>query len=393
MNLPPIPGGGVRRSKVEDGSPNESTTYVDIGPRRAIGALISRGDALYVRLFDHPRAPPVLPWPAPAGEAVATLQSASHLSENRPPRPFSRRPPMKFLSFVVSLIVILHAWAARAQNDEEGLKKRFLEEYPKALKAWEEKFFNAEGRVELTGHGKRRNAEVTSHIIYSFKCKLPNMAVLDSVIDSDGPATRSVQGYNRDYSFNLKKSSEAADFFVQSLKPANGEGRVARSSPLWNFLWFPYACVFPNIHMISSPRFVVKAVSPLVRNGKSLLRIEFDDPWPHDPNASIPKNLTDVGGYDGYFVASPEEMWVLYEFECRQKKGASRPLYKGTVDYEGTVDGFPIPRHVTRRTFKLPEGDLVGEYSYEFKYFRFSDHPESEFRLAAFGIPERVSKP
>jgi hypothetical protein len=142
--------------------------------------------------------------------------------------------------------------------------------------------------------------------------------------------------------------------------------------------------------MISSPYFRVKSVSRTVRGGKTLLKVEFD--WPNDPNHVTAKNRVNFGGYEGFFVVSPDEKWVLYEFESRQKKGPEPLVYRGTMEYQGLLDGFPIPKRVDRQVLKMPRLELVRTYSYDYQDFRFTDLPDTEFALAAFGIPEHVAE-
>ncbi len=94
------------------------------------------------------------------------------------------------------------------------------------------------------------------------------------------------------------------------------------------------------------------------------------------------------GRYEGSLLVSPEEKWTLYEY--RQTRGAG--LRKGTISYEGSHSGFPIPKRVTHSAFKLAQQKLEQVETFDFQDIRFSDLPEREFTLAAFGFPD-VLKP
>ncbi len=215
------------------------------------------------------------------------------------------------------------------------------------------------------------------------------MAILTSVESKDGVPEERVSGYNKSYSFLLKRADPAADYSILSLKAMDGAGNVPRSSYLWNLLLMPYATHYPHDHLVSSPGFALQGVSPLRRNGKNLLRVAFE--W--RPKREAAKDPAARGPMEGFFLVSPEEKWALYEFECRQKK-ESVVLYKGSVEYEGTVDGFPIPKKAFRQTFRPAESERPSSWSaYEFQEFRFADLPDKAFTLAAFGIAEHVAQP
>jgi hypothetical protein len=302
---------------------------------------------------------------------------------------------MKASSVVISLFAVLFVGPARGQSSDELLKKTVLSKYPEAFKAWEARYSTAQGTVIYKIEHTTRKDE-PSEALYSFKCKLPDMAVLSTVVHAPGAPEQQVFGWNRSYSFSLVKAAPGADFSIRSLLEATSEaGRPPKGSParaiLTPILQFPYRIPFSPMPAVSRPRFVLRAVSPLRRGGKNLLKVEYD--YPNDPTRNVPKNARDPGGTEGFFVVSPEEKWVVYEYESREKKGVSRNVHKGTVQYEGTSDGFPIPKRVASQTIKLPGGEVVASGSYEFLEFRFGDVPDTEFTLSAFGLPEEVSRP
>jgi hypothetical protein len=298
---------------------------------------------------------------------------------------------MKMELLVMTFLFAIIGLSEGGLGGEDFLKKRFLSEYPEAMKAWEARFSNAVGTVMLIQDDSRRNPPTHGESLYKFKCKLPGMAIVSRTMSSEGSQQEMVSGYNKDYAFKLKRAVEAADFSILSLESAKKASQVPFSSPVWHFVWLPYATHIENFRLVSSPRFVVQAVTSFSRNGRSLLKIEFD--YPNDPKHVARKGFVDNGGYEGYFVVSPEEKWVLYEYESRQKKGKLRSTHKGTVEYEGTSDGFPIPKRAVSQTFDFPEGKLFSTHSYEFQRFMADNVPDGEFALAAFGIPEEVSQP
>jgi hypothetical protein len=295
------------------------------------------------------------------------------------------------LSFLSTLLVCAQA----DQNDVDAVRRRFLSEYPAALSAWESRCARSEGTYRLTEHDPKKKEASQREILAIFKCKLPAMSVLELTHTRNGALERAVSGYNDKYAFSLKKATEGGEYAVESLQPIRRPEDVPGNSlvrkMLRPVLWVPYAIPFSIDRMVSSPRFMVRAISPVSRNGKDMLRIEFD--WPNDPSRKKPTRGKDTGGFEGFILVSPQEKWVLYEFECRQKSGAGRSGWRGSADYQGTVDGFPIPKRVAHQVLKLPEGDVVSSYAYDFLDFRFADVPDNEFTLARFGVPESVLEP
>ena len=217
-------------------------------------------------------------------------------------------------------LLLLALIGAPARGDEEDLlRSRFLSEYPEAIKAWRAKFHNAVGAVRVTSEDGDGKGIPRSVVLHSFKCKLPYAAVMITSATKDGRQGQGVHGYNGKYSFDLKRSDAAQEYAVVAMKAAEGSGEMPKSSYLWTLLWAPYSSRVPNEHIVSSPRFVLGKVSPLARNGKRLAKVEFDNKALDDPeNAKKPGFY---GGFKGYFVFSPEEKWVLYEYECREKAG------------------------------------------------------------------------
>jgi hypothetical protein len=220
------------------------------------------------------------------------------------------------------------------------------------------------------------------------------MARLDVRRNKDGQSEVVVEGANKRYSFLVRKKSDSKPFFLQSVKEVQGSSTSsadARPSVLRLILRLPYELLIPAASIVSSPHFVVRSVSPLVRDGKNLLKVEFDRPNP--PNFVAKKNRRDNGGYEGFLVVSPDERWVLYEFECANKKGNLRQLMTGSVQYEGVSDGFPVPKRAIRQVLNLPGREIVWTSTFDFLDFRFAEVPDRDFTLAAFGFAEDAAMP
>lgn len=362
------------------------------------------------------------PWQPPDGarqpdfvashhEPMALTRShASHGNENAGLRggvargvvhlPFSVHvsgdPPMKPRLLAVFLLVASLANSARAQDDEERLKKRFLSECPDAIKAWQAQCSKVEGVIRQTSDDPGRKTTPRTESLFSFKCNLPEMVLTSISTDPNGQREEAVGGINKDYSFSLTKRGSASDFALRSLEPTSGSQRAARNSPansIKPILWVPYAAMSLSPKFLAEPRFAVRRISTVTRDDRSLLRVEFDLPGGPLTDAQK-KTASDPGRLEGYFLFSPDEKWVLYEYECRETRvGRRQGLYRGTVEYQGTANGFPIPRRAARQVLKLPGGDVLEAHTFDFLEFRFVDVPHSEFTVSAFGVPEAVSQP
>ncbi len=304
---------------------------------------------------------------------------------------------MKLISIITSVLSIVLIGIARGQDSSGSLKQRFLKEYPGAIKAWESRFGRSVVRYKYMQDDVSRKDSPHHETIVSFKCQLPDKAIMtQEARGSGGRPEQSVSGFNDRYAFALKKGEDSRDFSIQSLEMIKGSqaprGKSSVTNSILQVFWLPYEIPFKTDGMVSNPRFVVRAVSPVSRDGKNLLKVEFD--WPSHP-APKPstKKFRESGGHEGFLLVSPDENWVLYEFECRERKGNPRFVWKGTVDYQGALNGFLIPKRAARQQLKLPGGELVSSHSFELLEFRFADVPDSDFTLAAFGLSEQVVQP
>ena len=86
----------------------------------------------------------------------------------------------------------------------------------------------------------------------------------------------------------------------------------------------------------------------------------------------------------------PSRFWVIREFEGQMVWNPApvrgNATISATIDYEETPDGIPILKQITRRIKHLKDSEPV---SHRFDFdLREDNVRESEFTLAAFGLPE-----
>jgi hypothetical protein len=113
---------------------------------------------------------------------------------------------MKTEFFVMPFLFVLIVGPVAGQSNEEFLKKKFLSEYPEVLKAWEVRCSSAVGTVKYisdTRETPKRKIQIHNEFVYSFKCNLPDMALLTSNSnDAEGRLEQEVRGYNQNYFFS-----------------------------------------------------------------------------------------------------------------------------------------------------------------------------------------------
>jgi hypothetical protein len=279
-------------------------------------------------------------------------------------------------------VYVFGSGSDQSPKNEESLKKRVLSEYPKALKELEGFYGKARGSVqvreEYLGDPKK---PIVRTWAYSFVSNGPEMARvrMGSTDNSSGSrqSAERVICYNKDYSFVLSKGIESNNYSIKSLD--KGKAAVSREmqAKLSLYLDAPFHMFLHSLgSLVAQPRFRVISVASTVHGGMPMLGIEFDCP--------IDNNLQ--GGYEGKIIVSPGEKWVLHQYEYKFKKGVG--FRTGTVEYEGTFQGFPVPKRVVHGTMELPEHRQVTVTTFDFKNFRFDTSPAKEFTLAAFGLPE-----
>jgi hypothetical protein len=303
---------------------------------------------------------------------------------------------MKTLAAMVSFAYVLALGSASGQGAEDLLRQRFLAEYPDAYGAWEKLVSSVEGEIKLATVDSGESEAVAGRespgnsVVYSFKYKLPDAGAVVTSEYKQGLLEQRVFGSNPKYSFFLAKTGEEAQYSIRSFEFRTSGGPEARL-PSSSLLYFPYGTRVLSLKAVGRPYFSVRSTSSVPRDGKNLLKVSFEVIPSPDKLKSLPKSARPLTG-EGEIVVSPEEKWVLYEYSFRKKTGfGGSPLYKGTVEYEGSFGGFPAPKRAVRQEIGA-DGKLAKVETYEFLTFRAVALTNSEFTLSAFGLPEAASQ-
>jgi hypothetical protein len=186
--------------------------------------------------------------------------------------------------------------------------------------------------------------------------------------------------YNRDYSFRLSKRADASAFTIESFQ-GNTSGQIPVEDKnmqhrLWTFLCAPYSLYLtPISRLLADENFVVRSVSRLDRDQQKMVRLEFEM-----------RGSERRPGYAGWMVVSPEEGWILREYNYTLDRSGT--ILRGNVEYGDSIDGGRLPRRVTHTRYGVADGHPVSNReSADFSELRLIGLPDKEFTLEAFGLP------
>jgi hypothetical protein len=135
---------------------------------------------------------------------------------------------------------------------------------------------------------------------------------------------------------------------------------------------------------MSSPPFVITGLSTVNKDGRDLVRVEFDGQgWEEDVRtqaAGAPKRLN-----QGFVLFDPASFWVERELQLAMGNG-------NTIDcgfeYDQGQDGIPILKKLTSEFVKTPKGNWIGTTETVTYETQHEVVPPSEFQLSYFGLPE-----
>ena len=279
--------------------------------------------------------------------------------------------------------------SANGQPEDKALRERVLSEYPRALEALRAHLSKGSGVVVRSverGIGTNRHRLTVGRTV--FESKRPGMARVvsdtDSTRDSEKGATskhtQTVYCYNRDYSFKLSREGGSSAYSIASFeKNVNGKSPMETREMglrLSMYLDAPTGLyVFPISSILADPRFSLERVSQAVEKNKQLVKIEF--------------NVKADGqreGYKAWLLVSPAEAWTLYAYDMRTDRNKDH-VY-GTLEYGEPLRGFATPKRVVHVRDKRGGTTPTEIQTYDIEEIRFVDVPESDFTLAAFGLPD-----
>lgn len=91
----------------------------------------------------------------------------------------------------------------------------------------------------------------------------------------------------------------------------------------------------------------------------------------------------------GGTVMLDREKWTVVKYEVQIRFGTDGvATIRGDMEYEGSLDGAPLPRRYVESLDDLEETGIAWRNVYEFSDLRKCDLPAQDFTLTAYGLPE-----
>ena len=277
-------------------------------------------------------------------------------------------------------------------SSNAALKEKVLKSYPEALRALEARFARAFGSVTGTEEhfvGKPNHLKINGR--FTFASRRPNLAKVTRLAtmtrmsdQKTSPPKETVFCCNTEHSFWLVREAGKREFTVRSFATdKEGQSFIRNQMPSWlySYLDAPFSLGGPSMSaVIGEAGAAIERVSAVHQGDKAHLKIEFDC------KKAKSKLLRSVAGW---VVVSPDEKWVIREFEFTDARG----VFHGRVEYTAPEDGFPIPKRVFSTGMARGERQPNVIQTYEFHELHFGDVPDSEFQLSTFGISEPLRSP
>ncbi len=270
-----------------------------------------------------------------------------------------------------------------------SLEERFQTEAPQAWDRYRERAKRLQGSVKITYlylTPVRKTDEQRLELKQRGDCALLEMPGTNR---PDTSRTEELYVINPHYAFHLTRQGAAEGWAIAGLVPSP-RGKTP-------FGIFPNKTVealttYPYNFALSAgigraiprdPEFLLKRASSENRDGRALVRVEFE--------YAAPKDQPKVPSVVGWALYDPKRYWSLVATEAHNSWTAIAGLTTTNAvayEYQNSQDGFPNTKRIVVHGRKIStEGTFDFEHTYELD-LREADAPERDFTLSAFGLPE-----
>ncbi len=297
------------------------------------------------------------------------------------------------------LVAALSLWScAGARADDPALRQRVLAEYPRKFAELQSRYEHSTGKVleRIVRHvmppvrpdqkGRIPKLKPLREREYEFLCSRPERArVLLRYLSAPKRVLEYVACFNERYGYMLTRFVGRPEYAVSSIDQDGVAERNACEIYLNPFLGAPYQLsLLPTMQFLEGKHVRSLEFSKVDRNGKPCIKVVFD------AGPVFEGNQTD--GHEGWFILSPDERWVVREYMIRQRPAPGKA--HGTIDYEGELEGYPLLKRIKQESLPLNnDANPVQTTTFEVRELHFVQAPESDFTLAAFGLPELLDPP
>jgi hypothetical protein len=272
-----------------------------------------------------------------------------------------------------------------AADDQEMLRRLFLDEAPQAWRAYEEYVNHLQGSIH---YRLVMNGELADETRLEFKqnqrCKLcifqPNMK----------SRTRGqLAAFNSDYVFMLERTADGKPWMLAGHQPRSKDNSSKPESLVNIFSKSYYNLVsVPQerlSELIRRSSFQLREVATVHRGGVNLVQVTFDSTHSEDE-----KPFRSVQG--GTLLLDPSHSWYIVSGEIRTI-WAEMERYAPENEVLRFDGKFPVPKRTiaTAHGHKDDAGHTVTTraFTWEYDVAAPTELPaDAEFRLSAFGFPE-----
>ena len=278
------------------------------------------------------------------------------------------------LSFRLGILLVAWVGFSTIALGGTGELDRFTNEYPGAAKRLEERFAKVKGSARLwrvtPGDTRPQRAELAQFAVDHSYEKVTIERSFPSTLKIS-PHLDLVYCVGKDSTFHLERFPGAKNFSVQ------GTGETPRDRAVYGtifgrFLYAPYGIMTVQLtKLMASPTFHVMNAEPLTKDGKSLIKVNFEI------GTLEPRDQVSA-------VFDPDAGWIIRSSEYHSNRSFGLHV-KVDVEYGAPKDGFFLPNRVTFRD--------NGETSIcEFDAWSFEPTPENEFSMTFYGLPDLIAK-
>jgi hypothetical protein len=291
--------------------------------------------------------------------------------------------PMKHRLMLHSLALIICLVNAMSRcNADETLRQRLLREAPRG---WQELQHLYE-RVVGTGRNDavtRADGKTVAHLVWDFKVKQNGQWIFWERTDANSGSGVAAAS-NSSYAFSVSKRPDKA----WTLQGVEQEGTAvyweARRGGGFAFFQSPWIIIgkFSLNEIMSEPSFKIRAVTEEVRDGQSLVVLEFDAAVKNAQPGWAPSELR-----YGRLVLDPSISWAMREGSVTLEPDSSK--FRFVIDYDA-------PEKKIKKLEIVNEGlGYATSAKFEVKQLEFRAAPESDFTMSVYGFeePKTPAKP
>lgn len=299
---------------------------------------------------------------------------------------------------VGSALRILLLWSFLVTNlptlaaGDEAIRDRFLENAPAAWESYLRMIEHVAGTFNFSQVDRLKEDKV----VWASKTHVKltpthSLFILEDQPGQQGPTQARVTGFNSEYAFQLARPTTRTDWAIDSYTPYRASGSpidsvalrqssvrsLCQGLVLWSeTIWLPSVLKDEGFSVIDAREFE--------QDGEKLVRIEFQyQPQPPDRNPIR----------EGFMIFDPERYWMLRGAELKSEPvtgGKGTITLKDIAYVDDPAAKLPlIKRYVANIRGENKDGDVSEhDWIWDFDLQYQPEIADSEFRLAAFGLPE-----